>query len=53
MESIEDLIKEYQMENWSEDQLINAAMRYVKTMKDTQVKCLLYMLADMLQNRSI
>jgi hypothetical protein len=45
---IEELLSEYEREGCDHDNiewLINSALRYVDTMPDSQVRCLLYSLA--------
>lgn len=45
---IKDLLKQYDMEKVTNKRLIEASLRYVDTMGDSQVRCLLYVLVDKL-----
>ena len=46
---INDLLDEYDMLNVSDDRLISMTERYLSTMEDSQVKCILYILKEKLK----
>lgn len=48
---IKELLEEYEMDGeFDYDRYINASYRYVNTMQDSQVRCLLYVLAKELES---
>lgn len=50
---IKDLLDEYDMLNVSDDRLISMTERYLSTMEDSQVKCILYVLLNKFKDNSM
>lgn len=50
---IKELLKEYQMDgDYVHNRVVGASFKYVSTMKDSQVRCLLYLMARQLETLS-
>lgn len=49
---IEELIKEYDMENITNEKLMSITTKYISTMEDCQVRCILHILKERISQRS-